>query len=264
MTQADDAAEVVARYAQPLGRRRRAGGRQRAHGGHHAGTQLSDGRHPPRPAGAASWSDSSRAPVTASASGRPRRCSLPSTRWEPRASCWRRPSRAITKPFGVHGLFYRVAGPQAAAIDGPTSLHHPALQPGGHAGSARPERGGARDRRGYRRPGGGHRRQRRRLQSARDQPGRRPPLRRPPLRRQPARTGPRADADLRRAPRDLAAERPASARASRAPHASLAGAAGRDAYHDRPRGDVAQLGEHRVRIAGVRGSSPLISTISSP
>ena len=28
----------------------------------------------------------------------------------------------------------------------------------------------------------------------------------------------------------------------------------------RPRGDVAQLEEHRVRIAGVRGSSPLIST----
>ena len=28
-----------------------------------------------------------------------------------------------------------------------------------------------------------------------------------------------------------------------------------------PRGDVAQLEEHRVRIAGVRGSSPLISTI---
>jgi hypothetical protein len=28
----------------------------------------------------------------------------------------------------------------------------------------------------------------------------------------------------------------------------------------RPGGDVAQLGEHRVRIAGVRGSSPLIST----
>jgi hypothetical protein len=27
-------------------------------------------------------------------------------------------------------------------------------------------------------------------------------------------------------------------------------------------GDVAQLGEHRVRIAGVRGSSPLISTNS--
>ena len=30
------------------------------------------------------------------------------------------------------------------------------------------------------------------------------------------------------------------------------------------RGDVAQLGEHRVRIAGVRGSSPLISTSPSP
>jgi hypothetical protein len=26
----------------------------------------------------------------------------------------------ITKPLGVHGLFYRIAGPQAAAIDGPT------------------------------------------------------------------------------------------------------------------------------------------------
>jgi len=31
----------------------------------------------------------------------------------------------ITKPFGVHGLFYRVAGPQAAAIDGPTSYTIP-------------------------------------------------------------------------------------------------------------------------------------------
>jgi len=27
----------------------------------------------------------------------------------------------ITKPFGIHGLFYRIAGPQAAAIDGPTN-----------------------------------------------------------------------------------------------------------------------------------------------
>jgi hypothetical protein len=26
----------------------------------------------------------------------------------------------VTKPLGVHGLFYRIAGPQAAAIDGPT------------------------------------------------------------------------------------------------------------------------------------------------
>ena len=28
---------------------------------------------------------------------------------------------SLTKPFGIHGLFYRVAGRQAAAIDGPTS-----------------------------------------------------------------------------------------------------------------------------------------------
>ena len=27
----------------------------------------------------------------------------------------------LTKPLGIHGLFYRIAGPQAAAIDGPTS-----------------------------------------------------------------------------------------------------------------------------------------------
>lgn len=27
----------------------------------------------------------------------------------------------MTKPFGIHGLFYRIAGRQAAAIDGPTS-----------------------------------------------------------------------------------------------------------------------------------------------
>ncbi len=33
--------------------------------------------------------------------------------------------------------------------------------------------------------------------------------------------------------------------------------------HSDARGDVAQLGEHRVRIAGVRGSSPLISTNSA-
>jgi hypothetical protein len=31
----------------------------------------------------------------------------------------------VTKPFGVHGLFYRVAGPQAAAIDGPTAYTIP-------------------------------------------------------------------------------------------------------------------------------------------
>ncbi len=32
---------------------------------------------------------------------------------------------AITKPLGTHGLFYRIAGPQAAAIDGPTSYTIP-------------------------------------------------------------------------------------------------------------------------------------------
>jgi F420-0:gamma-glutamyl ligase len=32
---------------------------------------------------------------------------------------------AITRPFGVHGVFYRVAGSQAKAIDGPTSYTIP-------------------------------------------------------------------------------------------------------------------------------------------
>jgi F420-0:gamma-glutamyl ligase len=32
---------------------------------------------------------------------------------------------AVTKPFGVHGIFYRVAGAQAKAIDGPTSYTIP-------------------------------------------------------------------------------------------------------------------------------------------
>jgi F420-0:gamma-glutamyl ligase-like protein len=31
----------------------------------------------------------------------------------------------VTKPLGIHGLFYRIAGPQAAAIDGPTSYTIP-------------------------------------------------------------------------------------------------------------------------------------------
>jgi hypothetical protein len=31
----------------------------------------------------------------------------------------------VTKPFGIHGLFYRIAGRQAAAIDGPTSYTIP-------------------------------------------------------------------------------------------------------------------------------------------
>jgi hypothetical protein len=32
---------------------------------------------------------------------------------------------AVTRPFGVHGIFYRLAGPQAKAIDGPTSYTIP-------------------------------------------------------------------------------------------------------------------------------------------
>ena len=32
---------------------------------------------------------------------------------------------AVTKPFGVHGVFYRLAGRQAAAIDGPTNYTIP-------------------------------------------------------------------------------------------------------------------------------------------
>lgn len=31
----------------------------------------------------------------------------------------------VTKPLGIHGLFYRIAGPQASAIDGPTSYTIP-------------------------------------------------------------------------------------------------------------------------------------------
>ncbi len=32
---------------------------------------------------------------------------------------------AVTKPFRIHGMFYRVAGPQAKAIDGPTAYTIP-------------------------------------------------------------------------------------------------------------------------------------------
>jgi len=42
---------------------------------------------------------------------------------------------AVTKPFGVHGMFYRVAGPQAKAIDGPTSYTIP---PYNHAATLGP------------------------------------------------------------------------------------------------------------------------------
>ncbi len=45
---------------------------------------------------------------------------------------------AITKPFGVHGIFYRVAGPQAAAIDGPTSYTIPPYNESATLGPSRP------------------------------------------------------------------------------------------------------------------------------
>ena len=32
---------------------------------------------------------------------------------------------AVTRPFGIHGVFYRIAGPQAKAIDGPTAYTIP-------------------------------------------------------------------------------------------------------------------------------------------
>jgi len=44
---------------------------------------------------------------------------------------------AVTRPFGIHGLFYRVAGPQARAIDGPTSYTIP---PYNHAATLGPRR----------------------------------------------------------------------------------------------------------------------------
>lgn len=45
---------------------------------------------------------------------------------------------AITKPFGVHGVFYRIAGPQAAAIDGPTSYTIPPYNQAATLGPRRP------------------------------------------------------------------------------------------------------------------------------
>ncbi len=45
---------------------------------------------------------------------------------------------AVTKPFGVHGVFYRIAGPQAAAIDGPTSYTIPPYNQAATLGPRRP------------------------------------------------------------------------------------------------------------------------------
>jgi hypothetical protein len=46
---------------------------------------------------------------------------------------------AVTRPFGVHGVFYRVAGPQARAIDGPTSYTIPPYNEAATLGPARPD-----------------------------------------------------------------------------------------------------------------------------
>jgi hypothetical protein len=45
----------------------------------------------------------------------------------------------LTKPFGVHGLFYRIAGPQAAAIDGPTSYTIPPYNESATLGPSDPD-----------------------------------------------------------------------------------------------------------------------------
>ena len=46
----------------------------------------------------------------------------------------------LTKPFGVHGLFYRIAGRQAAAIDGPTSYTIAPYNQAATLGPKRPHR----------------------------------------------------------------------------------------------------------------------------
>ena len=46
---------------------------------------------------------------------------------------------AVTKPFGVHGIFYRVAGRQAAAIDGPTSYTIPPYNSSATLGPREPD-----------------------------------------------------------------------------------------------------------------------------
>jgi len=46
---------------------------------------------------------------------------------------------ALTKPFGVHGVFYRVAGRQAAAIDGPTSYTIPPYNQAATLGPSDPD-----------------------------------------------------------------------------------------------------------------------------
>jgi hypothetical protein len=46
---------------------------------------------------------------------------------------------ALTKPFGLHGVFYRLAGRQAAAIDGPTSYTIPPYNQAATLGPRQPD-----------------------------------------------------------------------------------------------------------------------------
>ena len=46
---------------------------------------------------------------------------------------------ALTKPLRIHGLFYRIAGPQAAAIDGPTHYTIPPYNQAATLGPKRPD-----------------------------------------------------------------------------------------------------------------------------
>ncbi len=46
---------------------------------------------------------------------------------------------ALTKPFGIHGVFYRLAGRQAAAIDGPTSYTIPPYNQAATLGPSDPD-----------------------------------------------------------------------------------------------------------------------------
>ena len=46
---------------------------------------------------------------------------------------------AVTKPFGIHGVFYRLAGRQAAAIDGPTSYTIPPYNQAATLGPRNPD-----------------------------------------------------------------------------------------------------------------------------
>jgi hypothetical protein len=46
---------------------------------------------------------------------------------------------AVTRPLGIHGVFYRVAGPQAKAIDGPTSYTIPPYNQAATLGPRNPD-----------------------------------------------------------------------------------------------------------------------------